>query len=210
MPNFNICKQCGKQLKHYQRKFCCRSCYAQNRIQKRIPKICPTCGKEFFKRNQEFCNIVCSHKNVRRRNPVERFWKKVLKTQTCWIWMGGHNEAGYGTFFRYDKDGNGRFINAHRFSWEICHGTIPFGKQILHKCDNPRCVRPDHLAIGTQSENILDSMAKERFPSCKVKATDIIAIRNDPRSQTKIARDYGTTRSCIQHIKSGRSWRHIK
>jgi len=95
------------------------------------------------------------------RIPVEkRFWGKVQKTDSCWIWTGGTNGHGYGSLV-IDHTGNHR-IYAHRLSWIIHYGEILNGLQVLHKCDNPLCVNPEHLFLGTQKDNMDDMMAKGR------------------------------------------------
>jgi hypothetical protein len=86
-----------------------------------------------------------------------RFWAKVCKTDTCWLWTGVKS-VGYGHMW----DGSGRPKHAHRLSWEIHHGPIPSGMDVLHRCDTPACVRPDHLFIGTASDNMLDAVSKGR------------------------------------------------
>lgn len=93
------------------------------------------------------------------RKFAERFWARVNKHSSgCWIWQGSHNELGYG-LIRIDK----KVYRAHRIAWELTHGTrIPKGKQVCHSCDNPSCVRPEHLWLGNMSSNILDCSMKGR------------------------------------------------
>ena len=79
----------------------------------------------------------------------ERFWSKVIKTETCWIWDGAHNGQGYG---RLLVEGSKR-VYPHRFSYELVHGPIPEGMQIDHMCHDGRCVRPDHLRAVTNKQN---------------------------------------------------------
>ncbi len=95
----------------------------------------------------------------KKKPPAERFWKFVKKTSSCWIWTGGVKGHGYGSFFK-----DGKQLAAHRFSWEIANGPIPSGMCVCHKCDNPICCNPDHLFIGTQSDNLLDAASKNRNP----------------------------------------------
>jgi len=90
-----------------------------------------------------------------RATPQERFWKKVEKTDSCWNWNGAITTTGYGVF---QKGRRGECLHkAHRFSFEIHHGEIPQGLLVLHKCDNKRCVNPDHLELGNHSKNIIDA-----------------------------------------------------
>lgn len=83
-----------------------------------------------------------------------RFWAKVEKGDGCWNWTAA-NVRGYGRISI-----NNRMFRAHRVSYEMHRGPIPEGLEICHRCDNPRCVRPDHLFVGTRSDNIRDRVAK--------------------------------------------------
>lgn len=78
----------------------------------------------------------------------------------CWLWTGALAPNGYGV----TRDIRGRQTTAHRVSYELFVGDVPEKKIVCHSCDNPRCVRPDHLWIGTQSDNLLDMYEKGRFP----------------------------------------------
>ncbi|ACY35946.1 endonuclease [Clavibacter phage CMP1] len=80
---------------------------------------------------------------------TERFWAKVRKTETCWVWTGAPNGDGYAYFYTHNKG-----FSAHRLSYEAVNGKIPDGLQIDHLCRNRMCVRPDHLEAVTQQENI--------------------------------------------------------
>lgn len=86
-----------------------------------------------------------------------RFWSRVRITDGCWEWTANHLPAGYGLV-----KAEGRSHLAHRVSWELAHGPIPAGMLVLHRCDNPACVRPDHLWLGTQKQNIADMLTKGR------------------------------------------------
>lgn len=81
------------------------------------------------------------------------FEENIEKTETCWLWVGSQNSQGYGTF-------KGKY--AHRLSWERSNGRIPRGFFIYHKCDRPRCVNPDHLFLGTPSDNSKGAELKGR------------------------------------------------
>lgn len=90
---------------------------------------------------------------------ADRFWRKVAATDGCWFWIGARNRQGYG------KLGvAGRFVAAHRLSFEMFHGAIPAGMQLDHLCCNPRCVRPDHLEAVTNAENM--RRRRERRTHC--------------------------------------------
>lgn len=107
------------------------------------------------------------------RDPLLRFMMKVEQTANCWLWMGNKQSKGYG-FFRY----LGRRQLTHRVSYMLHKGPIPNGLCVLHKCDNPPCVNPDHLFLGTKTDNARDRDLKghkgihnhhgEKNPSAKV------------------------------------------
>ena len=90
----------------------------------------------------------------------ERFWSYVNKGDGCWEWTASRSGKGYGVFFHLGF--SGRRTSAHRFSWELHNGPVPAGLHVLHHCDNPSCVRPDHLWLGTQSDNSKDMWNKGR------------------------------------------------
>ena len=100
------------------------------------------------------------------RTPIkERFWKKVKKgaSDECWLWTGTREPRGYGKIADdYDSDTGFVPLAAHRVSWELHNGSIPPGLCVLHKCDNPSCVNPKHLFLGTNKDNSQDMVRKGR------------------------------------------------
>lgn len=93
---------------------------------------------------------------------AKRFWDKVSKTETCWLWTASTLQGGYGGFY-FD----GKLRKAHRIAYEQTFGAIPAGSGyhgtcVLHRCDNTKCVRPDHLFLGTNHDNVMDMLAKGR------------------------------------------------
>lgn len=94
---------------------------------------------------------------------VESFWKRVDKSGDCWLWTGEVNNRGYGVITIYDRDQQDR-IMAHRFSAMLSGMSLPSSKVVvMHACDTPKCVRPDHLSVGTQQDNIQDACDKSRI-----------------------------------------------
>lgn len=93
---------------------------------------------------------------------VARFWEKVDKAGECWIWVGSRHRTGYGMFGSIPG-----LTRAHRFSYAVHFGPIPDGMYVCHKCDNPSCVRPDHLFLGTPKDNYEDAVAKGRVPRAR-------------------------------------------
>lgn len=157
---------------------------------------------------------------MRKIVPIEkRFWGKVDKTKSCWIWNGATNYAGYGVIGLGGRDqGN---ILAHRFSYEIHHGKIKYGNFICHKCDNPPCVNPSHLFQGTNQDNVSDMIRKNRNFSVigennhfnKLSKEAIIEIRSQYKRNIigykKLAKKYGVVFSCIQAIVNRKNWKHL-
>lgn len=149
-----------------------------------------------------------------------RFWSKVDPTSPflgCWSWAACVNPAGYG-ILRWQQ----RAQLAHRVAWSMLCGTIPDGLCVLHRCDNPRCVNPAHLFLGTQAENVHDMDAKGRRVNRPVygashhnaKLTDaaveqIRARRAVGQKQAQIAEAFGVAQVTISRIVTGRGWTHV-
>lgn len=152
----------------------------------------------------------------------ERFWRHVKKTDSCWVWTGYTNPFGYGEIrVGSTRDGSRRMKQAHRFSWELHYGPIPQDLFILHKCDNPPCVNPDHLFLGTQLDNMRDMIRKDRGavppsmpgesnPNAKLSAADVFQIRHSlifGVKGTVLAKRYGVTNTQISAIKNHKTWK---
>lgn len=137
-----------------------------------IPRTCHQCGVEFLalgtvvkRGGGNFCSKICLQRHPSTHptpKPItERLWRHVDKTGECWKWtaakVGGKMSMGHGVMRLQDRN-----VLVHRVSWELHFGPIPDGLCVLHRCDNPPCVRPDHLFLGTKADNTADMMRKGR------------------------------------------------
>ena len=126
----------------------------------------------------------------------------------CWLWAIGMTSGKYGAF----NQGRGVVFKAHRYAYECVHGLIPPGLHILHSCDTPLCVNPDHLRAGTQSDNSADmkargrSLSGARNPSAKLNPETVAMIRIYPAGYDRTAEHFGISRSVVRDIRKGRSW----
>lgn len=162
--------------------------------------------------------LIGAGRRAKQKLDRERFlqYVEVVEGNGCWPWTGATDDGGYGVFMV-----EGRACGAHRVSFELFVGPIPTGKLILHSCDNPPCVRPDHLSPDTSLANNQDMIAKGRrvisqfWPdrsgskndNAKLTPTDVLAIRADTRSKKEIAVDYGITHGHVRHVQQGRAWK---
>ncbi len=158
---------------------------------------------------------------IKKMTDKERFYKYVeaIPFHECWEWSG-HKAHGYGHFkigSRTKK--NIRMIKSHRFSYELNIGPIPNGKMVCHKCDNRSCVRPDHLFIGTASDNMKDMIKKNRgnkakgalAGQAKLSEGEVLKIRElyISFSQRDLARKYKVSKNTIAQIVNSITWKHI-
>jgi HNH endonuclease len=142
-------------------------------------------------------------------NIIERLYQKILKTDNCWLWTGCKNVDGYGILRL-----NNKTLLSHRVSYDYHKGAIPKGLFVCHKCDNPSCVNPSHLFLGSSKDNKQDSIRKNRavFANNK-KLTDkevqeIRAARRVGVGAAILANQYNITKWTIYDVCS-RSWSHI-
>ena len=142
------------------------------------------------------------------KDVIVRFWLSVDTTSNCWMWKGyRESKFGYGAIMM-----GGKRISAHRASWIINKGKIPDGLQVLHNCDSPGCVRPDHLFLGTQADNMRDMAKKERQANRKLKTDEVLAIRKfyiPYKNSRELADKYGVTQDTIRDITERRTWTHV-
>jgi hypothetical protein len=165
---------------------------------------------------------------VKKQSDAERFWSKVRKGLGCWEWTGTFfKETGYGRFAVGSRtDGTRRDVKAHRFVYELVKLPIPEGKLVRHTCDNPACVRPEHLLVGTDLDNVLDRVerdrgaTKERHPKAKLTETQVEEIRQlygpavgragrgrKGPTQQELAERFGVTQPVISAIIRQTTWR---
>lgn len=143
--------------------------------------------------------------------PEVRFWSKVERSPGCWEWRGTKNPHGYGIF-----ENNRKRVQAHRFSWEIANGRpIPEGLVILHACDNPPCVNPAHLSVGTHADNVADSKAKRRHTfgrkqhDAKLTEELVREIRGASGTNYELAARYGVSYQTISRVRRRELWKHV-
>lgn len=144
---------------------------------------------------------------------AERFWAKVDRSGDCWIWQGRRDNLGQYGVFRLDR----REVRAHRFSVELSGRSIPEGMVVMHTCDNPPCVNPAHLVVGTRTDNRADCVAKDRQAKgeqngrAKLTAEQVREIRRlrPTTSGAELARRFGVSRRAIRFAVDGTRWAHV-
>lgn len=145
-------------------------------------------------------------RSILRRTFITRFWARVVKTSKtgCWIWNGELGPRGYG---RVKK--NGEHLMAHRVSYELEYGKIPEGKYVCHHCDQPRCVNPKHLFVGSASDNVIDAIRKGRWYACKLTIQQVKEIRKSPLRNVELARLYPVRANTICTLRLNKTWKHV-
>ena len=167
----------------------------------------------------------CCHAHIPFNSAVQKFWAQVEKhgpipesnpeLGPCWVWMGHVDKrGGYG-----DLSVDGKAFKAHRYSYVLEHGEIPEGMLVRHKCDNPPCVNPAHLELGTNDDNMKDRLARGRYAvgSAHAKTTliedQVISIRREyalgSATYASLATQYGISKPSVADIIKRRVWKHI-
>lgn len=192
-----------------------------------MPKLgqrpnCLHCTERFAPKHkgQRFCSRLCADEG-RKAASVARFRARVVAPgdDACHLYTGPRNPTGHGSLWWF-----GRTELAHRVAWELANGPIPPGVCVLHNCpggDNPACVNPRHLWLGTKGDNNADRHQKGRdargersgaVMASKLCADDIRAIRASLALGTRkaaLAREYRVGETCIHRIAKGETWRHV-
>lgn len=181
--------------------------------------ICQHCSRGFLSRADRparTCSPLCKAGGL--LTPEQRFFARVPGPRTddgCWFWGGNRDQDGYGRFWL-----NGRSTVASRAAYLLFVGPIsPDDLCVCHSCDQPSCVNPRHLFLGTVAINNADKMVKMRYtkgadhPHSKLteaQAREILTRLASGERPTDLAREYGVSRGLIGHMRSGRNWHHLK
>lgn len=149
---------------------------------------------------------------------MDRFWNKVeipTDPSHCWLWVASQDQFGYGRF-RFE----GKNRHAHRVAWILLNGDILKGLWVLHRCDNPQCVNPGHLFLGTAFDNNRDMFKKGRQGDrkydkngrakiTKIQAIEIKRRRLEGEKCAPIAKQFGLSEAAVSYIGIGKNWKGI-
>ena len=194
-------------------------------------RCCPVCGTQWTppsssRKNRIFCSRICSNKS--RTKPVlsriENLTKMTDGPDSCYLWKGYFSGSGYAQLYA-----NGKKQGVSRLLWELKRGPIPPGQVVRHSCDNPRCVRLEHLSLGSQKDNMQDAVQRRRIASGSRSGTHKKSLSNaDGRAKineelvrkirkrlengatpAQLATEYDVPAWTIANIRYRRSWRHV-
>jgi len=146
----------------------------------------------------------------------EKLKKYVIDDRNCWNWIGSKDRDGYGVFGHHRN----KQLRAHRASYGLYVGEIPNGMMVCHFCDNPSCINPKHLFVGTAKDNTQDMIRKQRrpvlsgevHPNAKLKEHQVHEIKQLRKQNvllTNIANQYGISFQTVSSIAKGKTWKHI-
>jgi len=187
-----------------------------------VARVCEFCGKSFLScashinyGRGRFCSRICGDTSRQLKASIETIEQNSIPEPNsgCWLWTGYATGAGYGATRRA-----GKWVLAHRLSYELYKSDIDAGIVVRHRCDNSICVNPDHLEIGSAGDNVRDSVRRgrisrgERRPAAKLTAAQVIAIRAQHAEgipNRVIAEMFGVSADNIRLIAKRRAWRHV-
>lgn len=231
MPVHRTCQQCARafiatsqQVRRGFGKYCSRPCRDDARRQT-VTCICKQCGGAFEKwpsallRGEgRYCTVTC--RSTAATIAIEvRFWDNVERGAGCWTWKRATRGAqGYGT-----TKWQHRTYATHRLAWELTYGPIPPGLLVCHRCDNPPCVRPDHLWLGTPLDNMRDMRDKGRARPVRARGEaasrallteeQVRMVRQRQASgetMAALARELRVSFGAIRSIVVRKTWRHVE
>lgn len=182
------------------------------RIKHDSGKVCPTCGGSFYRDTRKHGNkqwaarVHCSRQCASHKPLWSRLEERVEIQGDCWAWVGPKDHDGYGRI-TVTNGGVRTGLRAHRASYEVYVGAIPKGLIVRHTCDNPSCINPLHLRLGTHADNAADKVARGRVSRIGKLTEDCVrAIRRSTLGVAALAAHYGVTRQSIKYARSGKTW----